>query len=437
MIQTKDKFGFWSIVLLGINGIVGTGIFLLPNKAYAMVGTASLGVLFFDAILAVFIALCFAEAASFFKRNGGPYLYAKHALGDFAGYEVGVLKWIVTLIAWATMAVGLATVIQSAIPALAGDFYKNVLATFIVAILTGVNLMGVSVSKVLSNVMTVAKLVPLILFIAIGAFFINGSNFTLVLSTESVETGSIASAALLLFFAYTGFEALAVAAEDMENPKKNLPKAIVVTMILVTFIYMAILAVCIGVMGPDLASSKTPIQDAFQEILGPVGMYIVFAGTFLSMLGINMAEAFYAPRISTALAQDGMVPAFFDKRNKHDVPYIAAIITCVLTILLTWTGSFTQLAAISAISRFTQMVPTILAVIIFRKRWPHKERSYKIPFGITIPVIAILITLWMISNATMTQIIWGLGGIVVIAPFYYFYWDKKRKGLIQETDDLD
>ncbi|MCF0154449.1 MAG: amino acid permease, partial [Veillonella sp.] len=322
-------------------------------------------------------------------------------------------------------------------PALAGDFYKHVLASLIVAILTGINLMGVSVSKVLSNVMTVAKLVPLILFIAIGAFFINGSNFTLVLSTESVETGSIASAALLLFFAYTGFEALAVAAEDMENPKKNLPKAIVVTMILVTFIYMAILAVCIGVMGPDLASTKTPIQDAFQEILGPVGMYIVFAGTFLSMLGINMAEAFYAPRISTALAQDGMVPAFFDKRNKHDVPYIAAIITCVLTILLTWTGSFTQLAAISAISRFTQMVPTILAVIIFRKRWPHKERSYKIPFGITIPVIAILITLWMISNATMTQIIWGLGGIVVIAPFYYFYWDKKRKGLIQETDDLD
>lgn len=436
MKENTNKFGFWSIVLLGINGIVGTGIFLLPNKAYAMVGTASLGVLFFDAILAICIALCFAEAASFFKRNGGPYLYAKHSLGDFAGYEVGILKWIVTLIAWATMAVGLATVIQSAIPALVGDFYKNILATIIVGSLTILNLFGVKTSRLFNNIMTISKLLPLVLFIVIGLFFINGSNFTPTISQETLETGSLASAALLLFFAYTGFEALAVAAEDMDNPKKNLPKAIIITMVLVTIIYMAILAVCIGVMGSDLANTKTPIQDAFMQILGPAGMYIVLIGTILSMAGINMAEAFYAPRITTALAQDGMMPTIFDKRNRYDVPYIAAIITAALTILLTWTGSFTQLAAISAVSRFTQMVPTILAVIIFRKKWPNKERSYKIPLGITIPIIAIVITLWMLTNATSTQLIWGLGGIVVIAPFYYFYWNKKRKGFTPKHDDL-
>lgn len=99
MKEAKNKFGFWSIVLLGINAIVGTGIFLLPNKAYAVIGSASLGVLFFDALLAGCIALCFAEAAGFFTRNGGPYLYAKHALGDFWGFEVGVLKWVVIIIA--------------------------------------------------------------------------------------------------------------------------------------------------------------------------------------------------------------------------------------------------------------------------------------------------------------------------------------------------
>ena len=95
MEQKDSKFGFWSIVLLGINAIVGTGIFLLPNKAYALMGPASLGVLLFDAFLAICIALCFAEVAGFFTRNGGPYLYAKHSLGDFWGFEVGVLKWIV------------------------------------------------------------------------------------------------------------------------------------------------------------------------------------------------------------------------------------------------------------------------------------------------------------------------------------------------------
>lgn len=122
--KETGKFGFWSIVLLGINGIVGTGIFLLPNKAYSIIGSASLGVLLFDAVIAGCIALCFAEAASLFTRNGGPYLYAKHALGDFWAFEVGVLKWIVTVIAWAAMAVGFATALGAAVPALSGDLQR-------------------------------------------------------------------------------------------------------------------------------------------------------------------------------------------------------------------------------------------------------------------------------------------------------------------------
>lgn len=121
MDSQKEKFGFWSIVLLGINAIVGTGIFLLPNKAYSIIGSASLGVLLFDALLAGCIALCFAEVAEFFSRNGGPYLYAKHALGDFWGFEVGVLKWIVIMIAWAAMSVGFATALGAAFSALGGD----------------------------------------------------------------------------------------------------------------------------------------------------------------------------------------------------------------------------------------------------------------------------------------------------------------------------
>ena len=167
MEQKTSKFGFWSIVLLGINAIVGTGIFLLPNKAYALIGPASLGVLLFDAFLAICIALCFAEVAGFFTRNGGPYLYAKHALGDFWGFEVGVLKWIVVLIAWAVMAVGFATALGAAIPALSGDFMKDVIATIIIVLLTIINIIGVNMTKILNNLITVSKLVPLFAFITL------------------------------------------------------------------------------------------------------------------------------------------------------------------------------------------------------------------------------------------------------------------------------
>ena len=425
--KETGKFGFWSIVLLGINGIVGTGIFLLPNKAYSIIGSASLGVLLFDAIIAGCIALCFAEAASLFTRNGGPYLYAKHALGDFWAFEVGVLKWIVTVIAWAAMAVGFATALGAAVPALSGDFAKDVISFILIVGLTVVNIFGVNVSKFVNNLITISKLVPLTLFIAIGIFFINGANFTPVFPQDTYVDGS---------FAYTGFEVIAIAAEDMKNPKKNLPRAIIMCMLLVSVLYMAILAVSIGVLGTDLANTKAPVQDAFNVIVGPIGMYIVLIGTLISMGGINFAEAYYAPRVATSMAEDGMLPSALAKRNRYNAPYVAAIVTAIASVLLAWSGSFTTLAAISAVSRFTQYLPTCLAVIIFRRKWADKARSYTIPGGYLIPVIAIGTSLWMLAQAQTNQLLWGLGGCIVILPFYYSYWKKKKAGLIKGHDEM-
>ncbi|MCH3949505.1 MAG: APC family permease [Acidaminococcus sp.] len=430
----KDKFGLVSIVLLGINSIVGTGIFLLPNRAYALMGPSSLVVLLFDAFLAGCLALCFAETAGFFSRNGGPYLYAKAAFGDFWGYEVGVLKMFVSVIAWAAMAVGFATALGAAIPFFQGDTMKNIIATVMIGGLTILNIAGVKVSKILNNVMTVSKLVPLFVFIAIGIFFINGDNFTPFVP-EHMADGAVANAAITMFFAYTGFEAIAIGAEDYKDPKKNLPRGIILTMVIVTILYMLVVGISIGILGPDLATDKAPIQSAFGRILGPVGMYFILAGTLCSMGGINMAESFYAPRGCTSLAEDGMLPEVLNKRTPWGTPWVASVVIAVLSILLAWSGSFTTLAAISAVSRFTQYLPTCLAVIVFRKKWKDRERTYKIPGGIIIPVIAILTSLWMLSNAKTTQLIWGLGGCIIIAPYYLVYANKKKKGLIKESKD--
>ena len=434
MEDKKVKFGLSSIVLLGINGIIGTGIFLLPNRAYALMGPASLGILLFDAFLAGCLALCFAEASGFFTRNGGPYLYAKAAFGDFWGYEVGVLKLVVTIIAWSTMAVGFATALGAAFPAVSGNFAKNAIAAILIGGLSALNIAGVKTSKILNDIMTISKLVPLIAFIAIGIFFINGANFTPFVPAH-VEEGAFANAAITLFFAYTGFEAIAVGAEDFKDPKKNLPRAIILTMIIVTVIYMLVLGISIGILGPSLATDKAPIQDAFGKILGPVGSYFILIGTLLSMGGINMAESFIAPRACTALAEDGMLPEALSKRTPWGTPYVASIFIAVCSILLAWSGSFTTLAAISAVSRFTQYLPTALAVIVFRKKWADRERSYTIPGGILIPVVALVTSLWMLSNAKPMQLGWGLGGCLVILPYYFVYAKKKKMGLIPEQKE--
>lgn len=430
----KDKFGLWSIVLLGINGIIGTGIFLLPNRAYALMGPSSLLILLFDAFLAGCLALCFAEVAGFFSRNGGPYLYAKAAFGDFVGYEVGVLKLVVTIIAWAAMAVGFATALGAAFPVFAGDTMKNLIAAVLIGGLTIMNIAGVKISKILNNIMTISKLVPLCVFIAVGLFFVNGSNFTPFVPTHMAD-GAFANAAITMFFAYTGFEAIAVAAEDFKDPKKDLPRSIILTMIIVTIIYMLVVGISIGILGPDLAVDKAPIQTAFGRAVGPIGAYFILIGTLFSMGGINLAESFIAPRACTSLAEDGMLPAFLNRRTSWGTPWASSVVVAVLSILLAWSGSFTTLAAISAVSRFTQYLPTVLSVIVFRRKWKDRERTYKIPGGIFVPVVAFVTSLWMLSNAKPMQLVWGLGGILVIAPYYLVYKKKKDAGLIKDHDE--
>ena len=430
----KDKFGLWSIVLLGINGIIGTGIFLLPNRAYALMGPSSLLILLFDAFLAGCLALCFAEVAGFFSRNGGPYLYAKAAFGDFVGYEVGVLKLVVTIIAWAAMAVGFATALGAAFPFFAGDTMKNLIAAVLIGGLTIMNIAGVKISKILNNLMTISKLVPLCVFIAVGLFFVNGSNFTPFVPTHMAD-GAFANAAITMFFAYTGFEAIAVAAEDFKDPKKDLPRGIILTMIIVTIIYMLVVGISIGILGPDLAVDKAPIQTAFGRAVGPVGAYFILLGTLFSMGGINLAESFIAPRACTSLAEDGMLPAFLNRRTSWGTPWASSVVVAILSILLAWSGSFTTLAAISAVSRFTQYLPTVLSVIVFRRKWKDRERTYKIPGGIFVPVVAFLTSLWMLSNAKPMQLVWGLGGILVIAPYYLVYKKKKAAGLVKDHDE--
>ena len=430
----KDKFGLWSIVLLGSNSIIGTGIFLLPNRAYALMGPSSLLILLFDAFLAGCLALCFADVAGFFSRNGGPYLYAKAAFGDFVGYEVGVLKLVVTIIAWAAMAVGFATALGAAFPFFAGDTMKNLIAAVLIGGLTIMNIAGVKISKILNNLMTISKLVPLCVFIAVGLFFVNGSNFTPFVPTHMAD-GAFANAAITMFFAYTGFEAIAVAAEDFKDPKKDLPRGIILTMIIVTIIYMLVVGISIGILGPDLAVDKAPIQTAFGRAVGPVGAYFILLGTLFSMGGINLAESFIAPRACTSLAEDGMLPAFLNRRTSWGTPWASSVVVAILSILLAWSGSFTTLAAISAVSRFTQYLPTVLSVIVFRRKWKDRERTYKIPGGIFVPVVAFLTSLWMLSNAKPMQLVWGLGGILVIAPYYLVYKKQTAEGLVKDHDE--
>ncbi|MGB6129525.1 MAG: APC family permease, partial [Psychrilyobacter sp.] len=424
------------------NCIIGTGIFGLPNKAYAMIGEASVGVIIFDALLVISIALCFAEAAGRFKVNGGPYIYAKEAFGTFFGYEVGLMKWLMGIIGWATFAVFLANRIVLIFPMFDTSFGKMAIAIFSILFWTVVNLMGVKSSKIVNNIVTLGKLIPLVLFIFAGIFMFGKVDTTTLAETVTIAApngNTLVEAAILFFFAFTGFEAIGIAAGDMINPQKNLPKAIVVVMIIVSTVYIAILLICMKVLGPSLAISKAPVADAAGVLLGSAGKSFIMAGILVSIIGINMAGSYTSTKSGVALAETGLVPEFFLKTNSKGVHYNAVLASTIGTIVLAMSGSFTVLASIGVIVRFIQYIPTCAAILIFRKRDKDngiKHDGFTIPFGPIIPVIALVVSIILLIKAgiaTPHKIVYGLGGLVVVAPFYKFSKERMENADKKET----
>lgn len=418
--KEKNKFGFLSIVLLGINAIIGSGIFLLPNSIYKTIGSASMFVILFDMFLVISISLCFAEAAGMFKKNGGPYIYAKEAFGNFVGFEVGFMKWSISIIAWAAMAVAFTTALSKIWPQAGGGITKNIIVIIIIGGLGFLNYLGVKVSEIINNIVTFGKLIPLVIFVAIGILFIKVGKFSPIFPGGSYKADSFGSAALIIFYAFTGFESIAVAAEDMEKPEKNVPKALITVMLIVSVFYLLILAVCIGALGSKLANSVAPVADAAGVFMGSVGSALVTAGTLISIGGINIASSFITPRSGVALAEGGMLPKIIAKNGKHGTPTWSIFITVVIAIFIAVSGSFTTLAAISVISRFAQYLPTCLAIPVLRKTRPNLNSTFRIPFGPVIPVVAISVSIWMLTQTTLYNILFGLGGLIVGIPIYLF-----------------
>lgn len=412
-----SRFGFGSIVLLGINGVIGSGIFLLPGKAMDLVGPGSLFVYLFMTLVVLAVALCFAECAGRFERSGAAYVYAREAFGGFVGFQVGLLSWAIRIIAWAAMAMGFVTALATLWPPALLEPWRTMLVLAILLGLGLLNALGVRPTKLVNNVVTVGKLLPLLLFVAIGAWFIEGPRFV-PMFPKGFELDAFGTAALVIFYAFTGFESLAVGAEDMENPRRNLPRALLIVMVLCSVIYCLVQAIAVGTLGPALAKSTAPLADAASVFLGPGGKWLVALGTLVSIGGINVAASFGAPRTGVALAEDGLVPRRLAELNRFGTPYLSIAVTVALAIPVALSGSFVQLATISMVSRFAQYLPTCLAVLVLRRR-SDLPQGFRIPFGPVVPLLASAVCLWLLGKATKPQLLWGLGALALGVPLFF------------------
>ncbi|HEM2549190.1 TPA: amino acid permease [Streptococcus suis] len=426
--QESAKFSLTGATLYGINAVIGSGIFLLPQNIYRDLGPASIAVMLGTAILTIMLAICFAEVAGYFGKNGGAFQYSKRAFGDFIGFNVGILGWMVTMFAWAAMAAGFAKMFIITFPAFEG---MNIpLSIGLVILLSLMNIAGLRTSKVFTITATIAKLIPIILFSLCAIFFIPKglSNFSPFVQLSEGQTllGAISGTAIYIFYGFIGFETLSIVAGEMRNPEKNVPRAILGSISIVSILYMLIIGGTIAMLGSGIMDTKAPVQDALVKMIGPAGYWLVSIGALISITGLNMGESIMVPRFGAAIAEEGLLPAAIARKNSKDAPVVAIIISCVIAIILLLSGSFEILATLSVVFRFFQYIPTALAVNKLRKDEPNAQVVFRLPFGPVIPTIAVVISLIMIWGDNPMNFVYGAIGLLISSAIYFFMHGRKK-----------
>ncbi len=415
----KRTVSRWQIVGLALNDVIGSGIYLLPAAATALLGPMSLWAVVLAGISVLLVVLCFAEAGSYFDQPGSAYLYAGTAFGPLAGFSVGWMTWLTRVASQASLAVGFAQALTYLWPAAEAGWVRTVAIVLPVLALTAINYVGVESGVRTAVFLVITKAIPLLLFVAAGIFAFSGDLMRSQVATEA-GPGSLGQAALLLLFAYAGFENTAAAAGEYKNPRRDVPFALITQIVLVTVLYAGVQWVALGTL-PNLAGSATPLADAANGFLGSWAGTLLTVGAVLSILGTNGNTVFAGPRYLYALAADGYGPRALGKIHpRFQTPANALLFHTALTLPLALSGSFVGLAALSVVARLATYLGTIAAVPVLRRRFSELTGTVRLPGGPTIPILAGLVTLGLATSAERKHLIAAAVALVVGLVVYYF-----------------
>jgi len=391
----------WQIVGLSLNDVIGSGVYLLPAAAAAMLGSASVWAVLVAGLAVALLTLCFAEASSHFDQPGGAYLYARSAFGKLVGFEVGWMTWLARVSSEASLSVGFAQAVSYVWPAVDGGPPRVLAIALPVVVLTVLNVIGVRSGVGAAIFLIVTKMIPLLLFVGAGVFFFSIET----LSNQPAGTGEMGRAALLLLFAYAGFENTPAAAGEHRNPRRDVPIALLINITVVTLLYVAVQAVTLGTL-PGAGVSATPLADAAAAFLGSWAGWLLTIGAALSILGTNSNTVLAGPRYLYALARDGFGPGILARIHpRFRTPAAAVILQAAIALPLALSGSFVALAELSVVARLATYLGTAAAVPVLRRRGDTTRSSFRIPGGPLIPVAASLLTIALTASATMANLI--------------------------------
>ncbi len=413
----------WEIVALAVNDVVGSGVYLiLPVAAATLLGRASVWAILAAGFAVLLLVLCFAEAGSLFDQPGGAIVYTRAAFGDFVGFEVGWMTWIARVASIAGLSVFFARAVGYLWPGAKAGLGQDLTIVLPLLALTAINVAGIKSGARTAVVLAVGKILPLLVLVVVGVFAISWAR---VFPVPMPERGNFMKAALLVLFAYAGFENTAAPAGEFKNPRRDVPFALIVQIAIVTAIYTAVQLVAIGTL-PDLGRSQTPLADAGRLLMGPFGGLLLTLGAVLSVLGTNNNTVLAGPRYLYALAETGRLPSVFARIHpRFRTPHVAILTQTGVALALVLTGTAEELAVLSTIARLATYIGTALAVPVLRRRMPATERTIRLPGGPAIPIAALVICGLFLSAAEKKN--WIAGGIALVAGAAIYLAHRPRQ----------
>lgn len=411
------NLGLWGVWMLVVNGLIGAGIFGLPSGAARLAGEYSVLVYAICALLMLPVILCFAELGSYFRGTGGPIKYGKLAFGSFVGFQGGWLYYLARLISFAANTVLLTDSIAYFISVAGEGIGRLVSIILTIAALSLVNILG-SVESIRSmTVFTLIKFTVLVGLI-LGGLILLGPQVLPSFQSPLPETSSLGAAALLLIYAFVGFEGAVVPAGEAKKPERDMPLGLILGLVIVAVLYMMIQLVTQAAV-PNLSESTTPLLDAASSLFGNIGAIILMIGVATSVIANLIGSMFSATRITYALSLEKSLPGWFG--NVHErflTPANSILFFGISAFILSAFGTFTFLAAMTVLSRLFLYIMSCAAIPVLRPRF-KTQSPFILKGGYLIPILGILACLWLMIQVSWTSV-WLTAVLIIIGSALYW-----------------
>ena len=437
MAKLKRDLGMWGAASIGIGAIIGTGIFVLLGVAAGLAGPAVIFSFIIAGVTALLTGLSSAELASFITEEGGSYIYTTKAFGKFPGFVVGWLKSFDYVVGSSAVSIGFASYftyflhlppIQSTIITIAAVWP---------IILTILNLKGIKEASGANTGLVILKVSALVIFIIVGGYYLfNTGNYSNYQPFFPNGINGMLSGAAIIFFAFIGFNTVTMVAEEVKEPQKNVPKAVLLAFAVCTLLYIGVSLVAVGLLNWQiLGQSTAPVEAALTVatnnfwILEFVAISAIFATT-----SVILSSIIGGSRALFSMARQDVIPNIFSRISNNGIPFFTVLICgiSISIIVVVASGNLDQLASIFNFGTLLTFAFINLSLLKLRRSWPDVKRDFRVPFYPLTPILGIISCVGLAFYLNPNAVIYG-GSWIIIGIIIYLLnkWRIGRKKMIE------